>query len=165
MQKVTETSGVYAVIAPNMGKQIVALQAALTQMAADFPGAFEGYKLAVTESHQSTKADTSGTAKAVSDQLAILSAESTSWNYDQIARVRDPAEQVPEGALQGHAFHTYSLVSKDGHIEFQIRHNVAGRSMYAEGALDAVAFLAPKILAGAEKRVYTMMDVLRAGAM
>lgn len=52
-----------AVIAPNMGKQIVAMQAALKEMASRFPGSFGGYKLTVTESHQSTKADTSGTAK------------------------------------------------------------------------------------------------------
>lgn len=34
-------------------------------MAANFPGAFAGYNLSVTESHQRTKVDTSGTAKAV----------------------------------------------------------------------------------------------------
>jgi 4-hydroxy-tetrahydrodipicolinate reductase len=55
-----------AVIAPNMGKQIVAMQAALQEMANRFPGSFGGYKLTVTESHQSTKADTSGTAKVTS---------------------------------------------------------------------------------------------------
>ena len=36
-----------AVIAPNMGKQIVALQAALQEMAKRFPGSFAGYKLTV----------------------------------------------------------------------------------------------------------------------
>ena len=41
-------------------------------MAADFPGSFEGYTLSVTESHQSSKADTSGTAKAISATLATL---------------------------------------------------------------------------------------------
>lgn len=34
-------------------------------MAEKFPGCFSGYKLHVVESHQRTKADTSGTAKAV----------------------------------------------------------------------------------------------------
>lgn len=34
-------------------------------MADVFPGAFAGYKLSVTESHQRTKVDTSGTAKAI----------------------------------------------------------------------------------------------------
>ena len=60
-----EESGVYAVIAPNMGKQIVAFQTMMESMAEQFPGCFQGYTLRVVESHQRTKADTSGTAKAV----------------------------------------------------------------------------------------------------
>ena len=45
--------------------QVVAFQAMMDMMAKEFPGAFSGYKLEVTESHQRTKADTSGTAKAI----------------------------------------------------------------------------------------------------
>lgn len=173
----TAASGTYAVIAPNMAKQIVALQAALQQMALDFPGSFDGYALSVVESHQSTKADTSGTAKAISASLARLSGE-RDFTPERIVRVRAPEEQlagggtshkgvspVPEAALPGHAFHTYALVSADGAVEFQIRHNVAGRSTYAEGTVDAVAFLARRVGAQAEQRVYDMVDVLRAGAM
>ncbi|KAJ1397166.1 hypothetical protein B484DRAFT_301434, partial [Ochromonadaceae sp. CCMP2298] len=52
-----------AVVAPNMAKQIVAVQYAMLRMAEQFPASFKGYTLKVTESHQSTKADTSGTAK------------------------------------------------------------------------------------------------------
>jgi 4-hydroxy-tetrahydrodipicolinate reductase len=37
----------------------------MDHMATNFPSAFAGYKLTVTESHQSGKADTSGTAKAM----------------------------------------------------------------------------------------------------
>ena len=171
------SSGTYAVIAPNMAKQIVALQAALQQMAKDFPGSFDGYKLSVVESHQSTKADTSGTAKAISASLATLTGEAD-FTPESIVRVRDPAEQlagggpshtgvspVSEGALKGHAFHTYSLRSGDGAVEFQIRHNVEGRSTYAEGTVDAVTFLARQITSGTERRTYDMTDVLRAGAM
>lgn len=53
----------YAVIAPNMAKQIVALQSAVQAASERFPLSFKNYKLNVVESHQSTKADTSGTAK------------------------------------------------------------------------------------------------------
>ena len=42
----------YAVIAPNMAKQIVALQLGLKEMADRFPQSFSGYALTVTESHQ-----------------------------------------------------------------------------------------------------------------
>lgn len=72
---------------------------------------------------------------------------------------------VAEHALSGHAFHTYSLVSDDGNVEFQFRHNVQGRSTYAEGTVDAVIFLANMIASGSEKRIFNMIDVLRAGAM
>ena len=37
----------YAVIAPNMAKQIVALQLGLQNIATRFPGSFNGYKLTV----------------------------------------------------------------------------------------------------------------------
>jgi len=168
---------VYCVIAPNMAKQIVALQAALEHMASEFPGSFDGYALRVVESHQSTKADTSGTAKAISAHLARLNSDEA-FTPESIERVRAPEQQiagggaahtgvspVPEHALQGHAYHTYSLTSGDGQVEFQFRHNVNGRSTYAEGTVDAALFLAGRIGATSEQRVFNMVDVLKAGAM
>mmetsp|Transcript_26098 Transcript_26098/g.69456 ORF Transcript_26098/g.69456 Transcript_26098/m.69456 type:complete len:155 (+) Transcript_26098:163-627(+) len=154
-------------------------------MATNFPGSFSGYELKITESHQSTKADTSGTAKAVADTLATLISDEAvakvqANDYEEIVRVRDTDAQlagapeetpqlncVPEDALNGHAFHTYSLVSGDGSVEFQFRHNVAGRRMYAEGTTDAVGYLAKQIQAkgGATQRIYSMVDVLNAGAL
>ena len=67
---------------------------------------------------------------------------------------------VPEEALGGHAFHTYRLASPDGTVSLVFKHNVVGRAIYADGTVDAVAFLARKIAQGAAKRVYTMADVL-----
>lgn len=55
-----------------LATQVVAFQAMMEMMAQQFPGAFSGYNLAVTESHQVTKADTSGTAKAVVASLQKL---------------------------------------------------------------------------------------------
>ena len=57
--------------------QVVAFQATLELMSREFPGAFSGYKLEVTESHQRQKADTSGTAKAVVASIAKLGAPIT----------------------------------------------------------------------------------------
>ena len=51
----TRASGVFAVIAPQMGKQVVAFQAMMQAIAKQFPGAFSGYTLEVTESHQQSK--------------------------------------------------------------------------------------------------------------
>jgi 4-hydroxy-tetrahydrodipicolinate reductase len=165
--KGTEASGVYAVIAPNMGKQIVALQTAIEYMSKEFPGSFEGYTLTVTESHQSTKADTSGTAKALAADMSTLTG--APYDVESINMIRDREGQlsfgVPEEHLGGHAFHTYSLKSQDRSVEFQFRHNVCGRRMYAEGTADAVAFLAQQVREGQAKRLYNMIDVLKAGGI
>lgn len=162
-----ESAKHFAVIAPNMGKQIVAMQAALEDLASKYPGAFAGYKLECKESHQKTKADTSGTAKAVIDSLKELS--DNSFTYDDIEMVRDDKESVefgvPEDALNGHAFHTYTLTSSDGSVQFQLKHNVAGRTVYAEGTADAVKFLAGKVQSESEGKVYSMINVLEAGSL
>ncbi|GFR44383.1 hypothetical protein Agub_g5603 [Astrephomene gubernaculifera] len=157
----------YAVIAPNMGKQIVAFQAMMDMMAKSFPGAFSGYRLRVVESHQSTKKDTSGTAKAVVQSFVEMGVP---FDVSQIELVREPKEQVermkvPEGALNGHAYHTYQLVSGDGSVMFEFQHNVVGRTTYAEGTVDAALFLAQRRAEGSEQTLYNMIDVLRAGAM
>ncbi|KAL3935023.1 MAG: hypothetical protein SGBAC_009377 [Bacillariaceae sp.] len=162
-----ESAKHFAVIAPNMGKQIVAMQAALENLATTYPGAFAGYKLECTESHQKTKADTSGTAKAVIDSLTQLSDDK--FTYDDIEMVRDDKESVefgvPEDALNGHAFHTYTLTSSDGSVQFQLQHNVAGRTVYAEGTADAVKFLATKVQSESEGKVYNMINVLEEGSL
>ena len=107
----TVTDNVFCVIAPNMAKQIVAMQAALEDLAGKYPAAFGGYALHVVESHQKTKADTSGTAKAVIDSIKTLSAD-TEYSYDDIKMIRDDDAAVefgvPQDALKGHAFHTVS---------------------------------------------------------
>ncbi|KAF8058119.1 DAPB1 [Scenedesmus sp. PABB004] len=160
-------SGVYAVIAPQMGKQVVAFQATMELMAETFPGAFAGYTLKVTESHQSSKKDTSGTAKAIVSSFQGLGLK---FDVSQIELVRDREQQlgrmrVPEEALPGHAFHTYQLVSPDGSVAFEFQHNVCGRTIYAEGTVDAALFLARQVEQGASQTLYNMVDVLRAGAM
>ncbi|KAL3700981.1 hypothetical protein R1sor_019003 [Riccia sorocarpa] len=160
------SSGNYAVIAPQMGKQVVAFQAAMEIMAKEFPGAFSGYKLEVTESHQSNKLDTSGTAKEIVKSFQKLGLD---FSVDKIGMVRDPDSQVgmgvPREHLGGHAFHTYRLTSPDNTVEFKFEHNVCGRSIYAQGTVDAVLFLMKKIQEKSEKKVFNMIDVLHEGAM
>lgn len=165
--KTVADSGVYAVISPQMGKQVVAFLAAIRIMAEQFPGAFSGYSLQVMESHQASKLDTSGTAK---DVIACFAKLGVSFDLDEIEKIRDPAMQlemvgVPEEYLSGHAFHMYHLTSPDGTVSFEFQHNVCGRSIYAEGTVDAVLFLSKKVQSKADKRIYDMIDVLREGNM
>lgn len=159
----------FAVIAPNMAKQIVAMQMALQDLADRFPSSFAGYKLSVTESHQKTKADTSGTAKAVIESLKTLSNDSSFTVDNDIKMLRDDADSlnfgVPKDGLKGHAFHTYTLQSADGSVTFELKHNVVGRRVYAEGTADAVIFLINKIKNEKEGKIYSMINVLEEGAM
>eukprot|EP00746_Dinoflagellata_sp_MGD_P035155 gnl/MRDRNA2_/MRDRNA2_18402_c0_seq1.p1 gnl/MRDRNA2_/MRDRNA2_18402_c0~~gnl/MRDRNA2_/MRDRNA2_18402_c0_seq1.p1 ORF type:complete len:311 (+),score=64.01 gnl/MRDRNA2_/MRDRNA2_18402_c0_seq1:74-934(+) len=163
--RVTAESGTYCVIAPNNSKQIVALQAMLESMAREYPGAFSEYKLDIVESHQASKADTSGTAKELVGCFNRLGVQP--YTVEQIQKIRVPAEQmefgVPEDALKGHAFHTYTLTSNDGSVQFQFKHNVCGRRTYAEGVVDGVLFLAERIKEKSENKIFTMIDVLSIG--
>ncbi|KAL5062370.1 hypothetical protein RYX36_024107 [Vicia faba] len=167
LHKTVEDAKNYAVISPQMGKQVVAFLAAMEIMAEQFPEAFSGYSLQVLESHQANKVDASGTAKAV---ISCFNKLGVSFDMDQIQLIRDPKLQVemvgvPEEYLSGHAFHMYHLASPDETVSFEFQHNVCGRSIYAEGTVDAVLFLAKKIEAKDPKRIYNMIDVLRAGNM
>jgi 4-hydroxy-tetrahydrodipicolinate reductase len=165
---VHSTPGVYAVVAPNMGKQIVAFQAMMDMMAREFPGAFDGYSMTVTESHQSTKADTSGTAKAVVTSFQQLGID---FHVNDIKRVRTPPESMEKMKVPGkyvttgHAFHTYHLTSPDGTVNFEFQHNVCGRGVYAAGTVDAVQFLDSRRQDGLEQQVFNMIDILRSGSM
>lgn len=158
---------IYAVIAPNMGKQIVAFQTMMESMAEQFPGCFQGYTLRVVESHQRTKADTSGTAKAVVQSFQKMGLE---FQESDIEKVRQRENQiydmgVPEEHIDGHAFHTYTLTSDDGSVTLEFKHNVCGRKVYAEGTVDAAIFLYQQKEKEASQKVYNMIDVLKAGAM
>lgn len=161
-----KAAGVYAIISPQMGKQVVAFTAMMDLMAQNFPGAFSGYDLEAIESHQSSKVDTSGTAR---DVVASFNKLGIAFDEHKIQRIRDRPRQldfgVPEEALTGHAFHTYNLTSADKTVSFVFKHNVVGRSTYAEGTVDAVLFLQKQIAEGAEQKVYNMVDVLKAGAL
>merc|ERR1719345_428969 len=161
LMKVTEDAGIFAVIAPNMCKQIVAFQATMEHMAEHFPGCFGGYSLDITESHQSYKADTSGTAKAMVGHFSALGPD---FSVDDINLIREKQQQlafgVPEEALGGHAFHTYTLTSSDESVQFQFKHNVCGRRTYCEGVADSVLFLKAQIDAQNEKKVFDMIDIL-----
>lgn len=159
-------SSTYAVIAPNMCKPIVVLQSMIAQMAERFPGVFQGYTLRVAESHQKTKADTSGTAKAI---VASLNDLGMPYTEEDITLHRTEEAQVgfgvPAEYLGGHAYHTYEIISPDGTAEIEFQHNINGRRIYAEGTCDAVEFLQGRIQSGAEQKLYNMIEVLEAGAM
>jgi 4-hydroxy-tetrahydrodipicolinate reductase len=164
LEKTVADSSNAAVIAPNMAKQIVGFQAMMEHAAHSFPDLFKGYNLTVRESHQKGKADTSGTAKAM---VKVFNQMGVSFSSDEITKEREPDVQlkawgIPETHLKGHGWHTYTLTSEDSTVRFEFTHNVNGRDVYARGTLDAVSYLDAKVKQGAQGRVYTMTDVLKA---
>lgn len=163
LEETVRASDVPAVVAPNMAKQIVGFQAMMAYAAESFPGLFAGYRLTIRESHQKGKADTSGTARAM---VAYFNRLGVAFREEEIEKVRDPEVQrrlwgIPEEHLDGHGWHTYTLVSADGTVRFEFTHNVNGREIYAAGTLDALLFLQEKVDAGERGRVYSMIDVLK----
>src|SRR6056297_942740 len=156
-------SGISAVIAPNMAKQIVGFQAMMAYAAENFPGLFDGYHLGIKESHQKTKVDTSGTAKAMVGYFNQLGLD---FSESDIVKIRDPEIQkkewgVPEAYLDGHGWHTYTLTSHDQTVQFSFSHFVNGREIYAWGTLDAARFLQAKMGQGIRGKTFSMIDVLK----
>jgi len=163
LEETVRSSAIPAVIAPNMAKQIVGFQAMMEYASKTFPDLFKGYSLTIKESHQKGKADTSGTAKAMTRYFNALG---TSYSENDIIKERDPETQInawgiPEEYLTGHGWHTYSLVSDDKTVRFEFIHNVNGRDVYGQGTLDAVSYLYKKVEEGVAGKVFTMIDVLK----
>jgi len=163
LTQTVEGSNISAVIAPNMAKQIVGFQVMMKYVADTFPNLFAGYSLKIRESHQETKIDTSGTAKAMVEYFTKLGIP---FSEGEIVMERNPNIQktrlgVPEQYLGGHGWHTYTLVSPDETVKFEFTHNVNGRDIYARGTLDAITFLHRKVEEGIKGKVFTMIDVLK----
>jgi len=163
LEKEVCNSSISAVIAPNMAKQIVGFQAMMAYAAENFPGLFDGYSLEIRESHQKTKVDTSGTAKAM---VAYFNKLGVNFAENDIIKIRDPEIQkkewlIPEDYLNGHAWHTYTLDAPDKTARFQFSHNINGRDIYSWGTFDAILFLQSKIETKSSGKIFTMIDVLK----
>ena len=156
-----ENSKISAVIATNRAAPVVVFQEMMRFATTAFPNALEGFKLAIGESHQAGKKDVSGTAVNL---LPFFKTLGMPMEKEQIISVRDPKVQVeelgiPEEHLGGHGCHTYTMISPDDTVKLEFTHNVLGRSVYVDGALKAIRFLAAH---KEEKgKVFSMADVLR----
>lgn len=59
----------------------------------------------------------------------------------------------------------WSMSSRSSSVAFELKHNVCGRRVYAEGTADAVEFLCKIRQNNPSKRLYNMIDVLESGEM
>ena len=166
-EKLAETvrnSNVAAVIAPNMAKQIVGLQAMLEYAAETFPNLFAGHSLEIIESHQQGKKGASGTAV---DMVEYFKKMGIPFDIKDICSIRKPVEQsamgIPEEHLGGHGWHSYHVTSSNKSVHIGFVHDVNGRDVYVDGTIEAIRFLAKKIQENAKGQVFSMIDVIKAG--
>ncbi len=128
-------SKIRALPSRNMAKQVVALQSNISSYAQSNKDEFKGSTIKIEESHQGpdparptfkAKKDPSGTAIAISEDLGVMGVEGCPFNSDaikanpekykgQFVMIRDRKYQlealgVPEEYLDGHGWHTYTLV-------------------------------------------------------
>lgn len=164
LKKTVESSRVPAVIAPNMSIPIVMLMDMFKFAAENYPNVLKGFIPVIEESHQATKADKSGTAKAIGKMLKQLGV-----NYhdeQQIRAIREPILQilkgVPKEALGGHGWHSYTLLSEEGNVRLGFEHNINGRDTYVDGTLKALDFIAGQVALGTKGKCFDMTDVMRA---
>lgn len=110
IKKNLEKTGNIAIIAPNMAIPIVGLQKLMENFANKNPNLMERYNLSIFESHQETKKDTSGTAKAM---VGYFNRLGIPFKIEDIERIRDRSKQleigVPEEYLDGHGWHFYKI--------------------------------------------------------
>lgn len=130
-----KSSTIKSMISPNMAKQVVKLQLTTSDFAKDNVGGLRGCTIKIEESHQGpdlerpefkAKRDPSGTAIAISRDLGTMGVErcpfdgkdimANSEKYkDSFVMIRDRKYQldvlkVPKEYLDGHGWHTYTLV-------------------------------------------------------
>lgn len=117
-----------------------------------------GYDIELVERHHNQKLDApSGTALALADSINEALGNEYHYVYDrsQVRQKRDPKEigisAVRGGTIVG--VHEVIFAGTDEVIEF--KHTAYSRSVFAKGAVEAAKFLA-----GKEKGMYDMGDVI-----
>ena len=116
---------------------------------------FQGCRIGLTESHQSEKRSTPGTALAMAQSLGLAAAD--------VVSVRDRDAQqtalhIPPAHLDRHAVHSISI--DDGSCRIVLETRVYGAAPYAEGVSRIVAAAAARPL---EHRVYQVAEFVENG--
>lgn len=162
LEETVRRSKICAVIATNMDPQIVRQQIDIDEFAQMHSGIFRDAVVEITESHQKTKRDVSGTALAFRAQFERHGA----CPNGRITSIRDTEAQLSLGIPNpdnGHAYHWVEVKNSRGEIIYQFNTAVAGRSSYVEGTLMAIRFLHKTMTLGSEGQVFSMRDVLKGG--
>lgn len=158
------TTASSSVIAPNMAADVVFMTMLLEHAKSLAPSHFEGWHLQINESHQSAKADPSGTALALAKNIFIPMGAQFDPNEDMDC-IRDKEHQLHEGVpqehLDGHGWHTYMLSNSDNTVQLGFVHNINGRAPYIDGTIKAVLLLASHLATDSPRRIFSMQDVVK----
>lgn len=116
---------------------------------------FQGYERRLTESHQTGKTSTPGTAVELAEAIGLREGD--------IVSVRDPAVQqdemkIPAEHLGRHAFHR--IVIEDGLSSVTLETRVLGPAPYAQGVAQIVAAIQAHPL---EDRLYKVTELVDKG--
>lgn len=143
--------------ASNFARGVAALRRVVREAAAALPG----YDVELTETHHNGKRDApSGTAKSILDDV-----ESVRGDLDERVHGREGDAPREAGEIGVHARRAGDVTGEHevllaGNREtLELTHRAGDRGVFAEGALDAAAWLA-----GCEPGWYAFGDVLDAGA-
>lgn len=116
---------------------------------------FNGYKIEIVESHQSTKTSEPGTAINIANYLGV--------NTDQIISVRNPETQkdffkiTPE-YLSRHAYHKITI--SDANVSITLETKVLGEAPYSSGLAQIIEGIHGKNL---EPRIYDVVALVNDG--
>ncbi len=158
IENMVRNSEISAVIAPNMAASVVEIQDELNRLLETSPNHFQGWHMTIRESHQATKRDVSGTARAFQSQLERLGAV---MDYE-IESIRDPEIQRQLGIqnLEGHGYHWVNLTGPNGEKR-EFTTQIEGRHPYIEMTLDSIGFLKRKTIEGSHGEIFTASDVIQ----
>jgi 4-hydroxy-tetrahydrodipicolinate reductase len=145
---------------PNLSPGVAVLNALVEQASAALGS---DYDIEIVEMHHRDKVDApSGTALA----LAESAARGAGIDLEEALQVgragqvgKRPSSEIGVHAVRGGGvFGEHTVILAGKHERLELSHLAASRSLFAEGALRAAAFLA-----GKKPGRYTMADVLRIG--
>lgn len=117
---------------------------------------FSQYQINLTESHQSGKTSTPGTAITMAKSLGLAE--------ENIESIRDPKIQreelkIPEQSLNRHAYHRIEI-SDHQSCSISMETKVLGNSPYAEGVRQIIIAVSNNTL---EKRLYQVTEFIDKG--
>lgn len=158
IENMVRNSEISAVIAPNMAASVIGVQDELNRLLETSPNHFQGWHMTIRESHQATKRDVSGTARAFQAQLERLGAVMDC----EIESIRDPEIQRQLGIqnLEGHGYHWIKLIGPNGETR-ELTTQIEGRNDYVDLTLESIGFLKRKTIEGSRGEIYSPSDVIR----